>query len=259
MSLICRADSRISKRYGEYKVVIERNAEKTEGIFTVYKRNKQIYQERDWGSYYWFGNHFDESLKNSDIYSGKDLTGRKVPNLIISKWTGGAHCCNYLSIYEMGKNKFKKLTTVDGGSYGFRIFDLNKDMIPEIEFWDWPIDYLFSSFAGSAQGKTILEYTEGEYRVASKIMLKPVPDQAVIEKKKSEIRLAFKNMNSAELPYTFLELMMDLSYSGHVKLAIKVAEDVWPKTKPGLAEFKLEFSRALSGSPYWREFYLYLK
>jgi hypothetical protein len=31
-----------------------------------------------------------------------------------------------------------------------------------------------------------------------------------------------------ELPYSFLELMMDLSYSGHFHLAMTLAEELWP-------------------------------
>ena len=87
-------------------------------------------------------------MNNYDIYSGHDITGNKIPNLIISNWTGGAHCCHYLQIFELG-NAFKHLVTVDALSSDIRLVDLDKDGFPEIEFHDGAIDYLFASYAGS--------------------------------------------------------------------------------------------------------------
>ncbi len=242
------------KSFGEYRVVLGKSTNMMEGIFIVYRGNIKIHEEREFGSYYWFGNHFDESLNGHDPHSGKDLTGKKNPNLVISHWTGGAHCCNYLSIYELGST-FRKLATVDGGSYGFRLVDLDNDKFPEIEFWDWPIDYLFSSFAGSAQGKTILKFSDGKYKVASNLMKRPIGQFKDLEKKKADIKVAFKQDKTPDIPYLLLELMMDLSYSGHIIFALDIAEEIWPTDRPGLAKFKLEFSRSLSSSEYWKDFF----
>ncbi len=222
---------------------------------TITKKAKVIYSDGEAGSYYWIGNHFDDSLKGSDPHSGKDLTGNGVHDLIITKWNGGAHCCNFLSVFEMSELGLKKIITIDGGSNGFEIKDLESDRIPEIAFWDWPIDYQFNCFADSAQGKVVLKFIDGSYHVASSLMYTRRPTNELFGKLKDEIRKSFKGMGD-QVPYELLDLMMKLSYSGYKELAIKTADETWPKEKKGFEKFRSEFKEALSDSIYWSEFNL---
>jgi len=240
------------KKIGQYRVLIDRPNDQDEGRIRIYQKNKLVFEEREFGSYYYLGNKFDDSLKGKDTYSGKDVNGNSIPDLIVTQWTGGAHCCHYLTVFELG-HEFRKLITVSGGSSGFGISDLDGDRIPEIEFWDWPIDYSFTSFADSAQGKTILKFEKNNYRVAKKLMITSVPTAKEINKIQSEIKNAFKKEKS-NFPYKFLNAMMELSYSGHLDLAFKIADETWPNEKPGLSEFKIKFKDLLSDSPYWKEF-----
>ncbi|MDD4976400.1 MAG: hypothetical protein PHY93_18725 [Bacteriovorax sp.] len=249
---IANAEDVQVKKIGLYKILIDRPNDQDEGRIRIYQRGKLVFEEREFGSYYYLGNRFDGSLKAKDPYSGKDLNGNSIPDLIITQWTGGAHCCHYLTVFELG-HKFRKLITVSGGSSGFGISDLDGDKIPEIEFWDWPIDYAFTSYAESAQGKTILKFEKNNYRVSQKLMTTSVPTAKKINTFQSEIKNAFKKEKS-NFPYTFLSAMMDLSYSGHLDLAFKIADKTWPVERPGLSEFKLEFKNLLNNSPYWKEF-----
>lgn len=241
------------RNFGQYKVALE----SSDGMYSkvvVYKGHKKIYQEGEFGDHYYFGNHFEGAeLNDHDVYSGKDINGNKIPDLVLTNWTGGAHCCNFLSIFEMGKT-FRKIVTVSGGSYGFKLVDLDKDKIPEIEFWDNPIDYVFASFAHSAQGKTVLKFVNNQYRVAVPLMLTPVPNKKERYKIEKEISDEFKKNNFPHPPYIFLMYMMDLSYSGHFKLALEIAEKTWPSKFPGFKEFKKKFPECLNDSPYWKEF-----
>jgi hypothetical protein len=43
-----------------------------------------------------------------------DLTGDKMPDLVIRTWTGGAHCCYIYDIYSLGPT-FKKIWHFDAG------------------------------------------------------------------------------------------------------------------------------------------------
>lgn len=240
------------KKLGHYKVVVDRPNDQDEGRVRIYKNGKKVYEERDYGSYYYIGNKFDDDLKGRDPHSGKDLNGNFIPDLIITQWTGGAHCCNYLTIFELG-TELRKLVSVSGGSSGFRIVDLDGDNNPEIEFWDWPIDYAFTGFSDSAQGRTILKFQKGQYHVGRKLMTTRAPGPKEIDKIQNEIRNAFKKENF-NIPYALLNAMMELSYSGHFDLALKFADSTWPDRKAGLREFKDEFKNLLNGSQYWKEF-----
>lgn len=240
----------VIKTFGEYKVVIERKDDFYEYL-TIYQNKQKVYEDKD--DRFYFGNFSAHNPDREDTYSGKDLNGNKIPDLVITKYTGGMHCCHFLNIFELGK-KFRKITTVEGGSYGFEFVDLDQDKIPEIEFWDGPIDYVFSSFAHSSQGRTVLKFIKNQYRVAPSLMKKNIPSNKERQKIEKEIVEEFKKNDLPHPPYIFLKHMMDLSYTGHLNLALEIAEKTWPVKFPGLIEFKKKLLECLNDSPYWSEF-----
>lgn len=134
----------------------------------------------------------------------------------------------------MGK-QFKKLVTVEAGSSNVRLVDLDHDGIPEIEFWDGAIDYQFASFAGSPGGRIVLKFQKDHYEVATQLMRSPSPTNQQWNDLKSKIKAAFRDAGP-ELPFAFLEAMMNLSYSGHLELAMKLADEVWPPKKGGFED-----------------------
>ena len=201
--------------------------------------------------HYYFGNNFDESGRNQYIY--RNITGNGIPNLIITNWTGGMHCCNFLTIFELGK-QFKKIVTVEANSSSISLIDLDLDGFPEIEFWDGAIDYQFASFAGSPGGRVVLKYHNKRYEVFSSLMRRTAPTSKELTELKKTVSKSFKTEATPNLPYDFLKMMMDMSYSGNLKIALELADELWPVKKPGLTKFKNEFSQALRESSYWREF-----
>lgn len=240
-----------TKLFKSYKVQLKQNFNNGKASLIIMKQNRILFKESAIDYHYYFGNNFDPDLNNLDIYSGHDITGNKIPNLIISNWTGGAHCCHYLQIFELG-NAFKHLVTVDAQSSDIRLVDLDKDDYPEIEFHDGAIDYLFASYAGSPGGRVVLKFNQDHYEVATDLMAKPIPDIKELEILKNKIRSDFGKDNSPDLPFDFLKLLMDFSYTGHFEFALKFADEVWPKEKPGLEKFKKDFSNALRESKYWK-------
>lgn len=240
----------VIKRFGEYEVTIERKDDFYEHV-TILKGKRKVYEDKN--DRFFFGNFSAHFPDRTDSYSGKDLNGNNIPDLVITKYTGGMHCCHFLNIFELGKN-FRKITTIEGGSYGFEFVDLDNDKFPEIVFWDGPIDYVFSSFAHSAQGRTVLKFTNNHYEIASSLMRKKTPTAKERKRIEDEIVEAFKNNDLPHPPYIFLKQMMDLSYTGHLKLALEIARKTWPAKFPGLLTFEKDFPKHLNNSRYWKEF-----
>lgn len=241
------------KQFGQYKVVLSQEF-KSGLVKVVIKKGKdKVFEEAENYSHYYFGNNFDKDSDSPDLYSGSDMTGNGVPNLVVSKWTGGAHCCHFLSIFELGK-KLRKLVTVEAGSSSIRLVDLDQDGFPEIEFWDGAIDYQFASFAGSPGGRIVLKFQNDHYELATHLMKKPIPTGQKLKDLKKKLSLVFAKETSPDLPYDFLDTMMDLSYTGHFKFAMQLADEIWPSQRPDLAKFKNQFSQALQKSRYWHEF-----
>ena len=237
------------KQFGQYKVLLSQDFESGLSKVVIENGKDKVFEEAEIGNHYYFGNNFD----GPDLYSGRDITGNGISNLIVLNWTGGSHCCHFLHIFELGK-KFRRLITIEAGSSSIRLIDLDHDGFPEIEFWDGAIDYQFASFAGSPGGRIVLKFRKDHYEVATQLMKKSAPSAKKMQALKNKLSVAFAKETSPDLPYEFLDAMMDLSYSGHFKLALQLADKVWPAEKSGLEKFKNEFSQALRNSLYWKEF-----
>ncbi len=222
----------------KYEIIVGRTSDGFQGYFLISHDSRIIYEEREFGSYYY--------IKN------RDVNGDGKSDLLLTQWTGGANCCYNLTIFDF-QNGLKKLVTIEGGSRGFELKNLDSDKFVEIIFWDNPIDHLFSSFTSSAQGRVVLKLKNGKYQLARHLMRRSI-SKGEIYKKKLKIVKEFKA--EGEIPYSFLRLVMDLSYTGHLDLALSLAEELWPKQRFGFQKFKLDFTRALSESVFWRQFYL---
>lgn len=246
-------DGRIEKKkFGSYQIILSQDFESGIGKILIKHRSKTIFEESEFDAHYYFGNNFDETLKGRDRHSGRDITGNGIANLIISNWTGGAHCCHFLHVFELGK-KLKKIATVEAGSSSIRLVDLDHDGFPEIEFWDGSIDYQFASFAGSPPGRIVLKFKNNQYEVATQLMRRQSPTVQQMKNIKKRIKAAFQE-DVSDPPFTFLETMMDLSYSGNFAVAMKLADEVWPLKRNGLEKFKKDFSQSLQNSLYWKNF-----
>jgi len=238
------------KRFGPYKVLLSQEFESGLAKVVIKRGKDKVFEEAEIGNHYYFGN---KVLGRRDLYSGRDITGNGIPNLVVVNWNGGAHCCNFLHIFELGKN-LKKLVTVEAGSSSIRFVDLDHDGFPELEFWDGAIDYQFASFAGSPGGRVVLKFRKDHYEIATHLMKKPAPSDKQMRVIKNKIKAAFEREESPDLPYEFLNSMMELSYAGHFELALKMVDEVWPEKKPGLSKFKEDFTQALQESLYWKYF-----
>lgn len=239
------------KQFGLYNVSLSLNFQSGLGKIVIKNGNDIVFEESEIDNHYSFGNDFDPVLSGPDLFSGRDITGNGSPNLVISNWTGGAHCCHFIHIFELGK-KFKKLATIQANSSSVRFVDLDHDGFPELEFLDGAIDYRFACFAGSPGGRVVLRFKKDHYEVASELMKSYNPSLRKIKNLKKALIVSFAKNDNPDLPYAFLNAMMELSYSGHFKLALKLANEVWPVEKPGLMKFKNEFSEALHESIYWK-------
>lgn len=243
------------RKFGKYEVSLSEDFQKGIGRIVVKQGKAKVFEEVGFGNHYYFGNNFEpNSDEPPDVYSGRNITGNGVTNLVVSNWTGGAHCCHFLSIFEIGKD-LKRLVTVEGRSASIRLVDLDDDSYPEIEFWDGAIDENFTSYSMSPGGRVVLKFRKDRYEVATTLMKKPRPSSEKIKVLKQALEHSFEEEQTPNLPHIFLKTLMDLSYSGHFELALQLVEEAWPDKKPGLKEFKRKFSEALKDSQYWREFY----
>lgn len=94
------------------------------------------------------GQPADKESKVPAIANGTDITGRGHPDMIVSFYTGGAHCCLFDYVFEL-EPEFKLLATLDAeDSWPAYFVDLNGDDHYYYVAQDWTFAYWYGSFAG---------------------------------------------------------------------------------------------------------------
>ncbi len=224
-----------------------------EGCFEIFKNGQRVYARRSYK--FQVVEMPGISARESRILMGKDITSDGEPDLVVSEWTGGAHCCFLFYVFRIGK-EFRKLATIDAAHGDLPPFqDLDGDSNLEIVLYDWTFAYWNASFAFSPAPKVILRFHDNTYRLANDLMRKPAPSQKELEKQAKEVREILKDFG--EIPYSSASdlwgVMLDLIYTGHAKLAWQFLDMAWPKDLPGKEGFLNDFRAHLSESPYWPE------
>lgn len=119
-------------------------------------------------SYRIFYNGVEQSKQEAfTLYSGsiflEDLDENELPEVVVSTFSGGAHCCTNFQIYTWQKDQFIETETGYLDGYGGEFKDLNGDGKIEFVTADNAFLYQFSSYAGSFPPSQILSFNNGEF------------------------------------------------------------------------------------------------
>ena len=68
------------------------------GAVQIFKDNKQVYLQK--GFQFKLGLQSDDMPESKLVKPGKDITGDGVPDLVVSEWSGGAHCCFVYNVFS---------------------------------------------------------------------------------------------------------------------------------------------------------------
>ncbi len=145
------------------------------GKLEIYKNNELILVNED--EVYEFGLMLNDAVDVPIIEECPDITGDGVQDVVISSYSGGAHCCSSTHIYSLG-NEFQLLDTIESKHSDGRFEDLDKDEIPEFIANDWTFAYWHTNFSDSPAPEIILKFKNGKYQLAMDLMKKPVPSIA---------------------------------------------------------------------------------
>ncbi|NMG61125.1 hypothetical protein E1H12_22075 [Geitlerinema sp. P-1104] len=98
----------------------------------------------------------------------QDINNNGTPEVIVSGFSGGAHCCTTHQIYSWNGDYFDTTTLncqqLGGGTFN----DINGDRQVEYVTVDQRFFYAFSSFAGSFPPSRILNFEDGEFHDVSR-------------------------------------------------------------------------------------------
>ncbi|MEW5826520.1 MAG: VCBS repeat-containing protein [Candidatus Bipolaricaulota bacterium] len=189
-----------------------------------------------------------------DPLSGTDINGTGYPDLIIETYSGGAHCCFAVAVYDLSST----LVSIDvpaspGGNAPGGFVDLNGDGVFEFETRDDSFAYTYCCFADSPATLAILEYSpaEGKYVPASYRYPNLYQDEIARHTERARARVSeeadggWDGTDKCDV----LPLVLDYLYSGDPTSAWEALETYY--TESDRDAFRAEIESVVNRSPYY--------
>ncbi len=216
----------------------------------VLKGDKRIYAARAL-AHLWIGRSIKDQPNDFEpILAGQDVTGDGLPDLVITHYTGGAHCCTYYRVFELS-TEVRLLGTIYAGDYDSWIQDLDSDSNYEFVVPDWAYqDYGPWAQAGKPGPYVLLHYQEGAYHLAKELMHKPALSDTELQ------ALATPYITGGQEPSydgRFWEDIVGLIYSGNPEQTEPFLALVWPDEPERQQSFLHSLLRIMQDSLYWPE------
>ncbi len=250
-----------SQKYAEFQVTTYRSQEGDSACLDIRQNGKMVYSHSDDEVVkFVIGNDINRGLGSEKeegdyhppaIPIGTDITGLGVPNLIVSTWSGGAHCCFAFEVFELGP-RVRLVATIDAEHSDYARFeDVNHDGKYEFVGWDYAFAYWHTSFNNSPAPRIVLRFDGTKYVLATDLMRKPAPSAGELRKTVDEIRDDDWQQNYP--PPQLWGAMLDLIYTGNPDAAWKFASDAWVPGHVSKQRFLQGFCGRLANSQYFEQ------
>jgi hypothetical protein len=243
-----------------FKTYQELTLKNESACLEVLHAGKVVFREVEEGGEFILGQKAQLKYNVPGIPHGTDVTGRDHPNMIAFYYSGGAHCCTSVLLFEL-EPKFRLISTLDTGDNDAAHFERNmEDGTYYFITWDEPFAYWHACYLCSPMPKLILKpVSDTKGNLVFQLDLKKMLIHAPTEQEWQQdfipkAREAFAPDAPFEKYYTGPQLwepMLNLIYGGQADWAWKLVDAVWPAKKSGKEEFLGEFCGQLTQSEYW--------
>jgi hypothetical protein len=218
----------------------------------VYRHGREVYRMSSHNiERYDLGQPGDADVKIPRIEDGTDLSGQGRPDMIVSSWSGGAHCCITRYVLEL-EPKLRVIATIDDGDSDLGHFERRADGGYEYltgDIWSyWP-----GSFAGSVSHAVKLRWQGDALRLDIDGMRAPPPTPQQWDDALRAVDAVVKDNNGTAdaLSEPLWDKVLDLIYTGHSELAWKFTREVNPAALRGNNPTLADFCQEMTKSHYW--------
>ncbi len=232
----------------QYRIEITRFRDVGESTISITASDNVLFAGKD---FYWSVH----PEFNDHIALGDDITGDGVPNLILESYTGGAHCCFALWLFEAG-SQLRLIDTFGGGDYPVRFRQLDGKPGMEMIQFENAFAYWYVGFTFAPVPQVYFRWHDGDYVPAPDLMRQGTPDQNYLRR----IAERFRNHEQWQkkwtddripVPTAFLGVLLDLTYSGNLEVANELLAMTWPAELEGRDAFRYEFFCQLQRADFW--------
>lgn len=225
---------------GPYHAVIDTSAAGTD-VFRLYRSDELVRQEDDFIRL-WFSSPAPAP--------GADVNADGVPDLVLTGWSGGAHCCFVTWVFSLGE-EFEVLAEIVGEHEEAGIRQADDDPALEFAVRDWALAYWPFGFAGSPTVEVILDWQDQALHPSAPLTTAAVELPADLDALARQFAADPSWTDRAYDPICGLfATALKLVYVGEPDRAAAFIADAWGGDRAALARLTLEFGRRLGGSRY---------
>lgn len=233
--------------------------EKSLLVIDRHGRIEELLRSDGWGSSgFTFARdpEYHSSRSGELIRATVDRTGEGTPDVMLSHYSGGAHCCSTIIFAELGK-EVQLLTPIYTGNADVMTATRNPKGGLRFKIGDDTFAYWLTCFACSPIPSVVLEYKAGQFRPNYALMKKPPPSPVTLRRRAQKERQwigseEYSGQEGTDFSGAFWGQMLELLYTGNEKLAWKYFDLVWPSNTKGKDVFQRDFIEQLNSSPYWK-------
>ena len=180
--------------------------------------------------------------------SGTDITGEGNPDLIVTGYSGGAHCCFSSTVYDLGPT-LTVIPVAGGGNCSGTFEDLDGDGSYEFLTCDDAFAYHYCCYAGSPMVRVILCYERKIGYVPASPRFASLYEPDIVAH--TELAQQATDATMCEWDETskcaVLPLILDYLYSGRMDQAWEVLERYY--SFPDADTFRAEIEAVVRSSP----------
>lgn len=245
-------------RSGEYQVLLQKpsavatdNAAEPEPCVRVLKHGRELYLRCEM--------NLTVGTAEGNDYQITDQTGDGIPDLVLSSWSGGAHCCSTVYLLQLGAT-VREVQVFDAKhSEAAEFRNLDADAPLElVGIADWSYAYRFGSFSSSYARLSVWQPVGDHYEIDTASLSQRALSTKEFSKKASEFK-AHEEWQYQRVPAPLVFTALELATAGHLMQAIALVQASQPEAKPdpAAAGFLAQLNDVLYESDWWRE-YIYL-
>ena len=150
-----------------------------------------------------------------DALSGQDITGDALPDLVVHRYSGGAHCCFSTHLFSLRSDTTEAILRTPDSNCDGSFEDLDGDGVYEFLTCDDVLAYSFCPYAISPAPEVVLAYRDGQGYVPASPRFASRYDQR-IELARSSLDIARSDApaDTPDARCQALSITMEMIYAG---------------------------------------------
>ena len=216
----------------------------------ILKAGKRVYMQTGYSFAPGYALDQDQPPDSVKLQVGDDITGEGVPELLISEWSGGSHCCYSFHLFRL-EDEFKKVQSIplfDADESAFVRRPGIKGLVLNSADYS-AFAYFPAGVAGSPAGRVLLSFQQGRFRLDMGLMKADAPGKGVIEKCAALFKKS-RDWRDGQ-PLGMWYYATDLVYTGNQPQALKFLEASWGASAADRDKYLNEYRTRLGKSIYY--------